>query len=82
MGTIFAEDTVSKSPYFDLIKHMSDDAKLDLILVLTQSLRHENLSTASANDFYGIWADDGVSADEATHELKSMRSFKNRVLPL
>lgn len=36
----------------------------------------------SAKDFYGIWASDGISADDAVAELKEMRSFNRELIQL
>ena len=82
MEASYPTNPSSTSQYWNLFKHMSDGAKLDLIVMLTQSLRHKDKPIVSANDYYGIWTEDGISADEAVSELKSLRSFKRQPLQL
>lgn len=69
-------------PYWNVLQHMSDNVKLDLIMMLTQSLKTKKEKPVSAKDFYGIWADDGISAEQASGELKSMRSFQRPIVEL
>ena len=43
------------------LKYLDDDSKLDLITMLTQSLKDSgNRKEISASEFYGIWGDDGM----------------------
>ena len=51
-------------------------------MMLTQSLKTKKEKPVSAKDFYGIWADDGISAEQASGELKSMRSFQRPIVEL
>ena len=61
---------------------MNDNVKLDFIMMLTQSLKQKQEQPVTANDFYGIWTDDGISAEKAVDELKSMRSFQRPIVEL
>jgi uncharacterized protein YutE (UPF0331/DUF86 family) len=63
--------------YWSIIKHLSADAKLDLITMLTKSLKENAPKRVSAKKYYGIWGDDGMSDKEFVDELKSLRSFKS-----
>ena len=63
--------------YWSIIKHLSPDAKLDLITMLTKSLKENAPKRVSAKKYYGIWGDDGLSDKEFVDELKSLRSFKS-----
>ena len=65
--------------YWSIIKHLSPDAKLDLITMLTKSLKENAPKCVSAKKYYGIWGDDGMSDKEFVDELKSLRNF-NRSL--
>ena len=49
-------------------------------MMLTQSLKHDESRSVSANDFYGIWLDESLSADEAAEEIKSLRSFSHKIV--
>lgn len=51
-------------------------------MMLTQSLKHDENLEVSANDFYGIWPDESLSADEAAEEIKSLRSFNHKTVRL
>ena len=68
--------------YWNIIKHLSPDAKLDLIAMLTKSLKKTTTKRVSAKKYYGIWGDDGMSDDEFVKELKSLRSFNRDIIEL
>ena len=68
--------------YWDIIKHLSPDAKLDLIAKLTKSLKKSSTKRISAKKYYGIWGDDGMTDEEFVDELKSLRSFNRNVIEL
>ena len=72
----------SEIPYWNILQRMSDNVKLDLIMMLTQSLKQEKEKPVTAHDFYGIWTDDGISAEQAASELTSMRSFQRPIVEL
>ena len=82
MEATYTSNPSTTKQYWNQLKHLSDGAKLDLIVMLTRSLMHEKKPTISVNDLYGIWADDGISADEAVTELKSLRSFNRQPIQL
>ncbi len=71
------------SNHWYTLKSLDYDTKLDIIAMLTQSLKqkdsHKNFS---AKTFYGIWPDDGMSADEFVDELKKERSFNQDIVTL
>ena len=68
--------------YWNIIKHLSPDAKLDLITMLTKSLKRTTPKRVLAKKYYGIWGDDGMSDDEFVKELKSLRSFNREIIEL
>ena len=68
--------------YWDIIKHLSPDAKLDLIAMLTKSLKKRTSKRVSAKKYYGIWGDDGMTDEEFVDELKSLRSFNHDIIEL
>ena len=68
--------------YWDIIKHLSPDAKLDLIAMLTKSLKKTSTKRVSAKKYYGIWGDDGMTDEEFVGELKSLRSFNRDIIEL
>jgi len=68
--------------YWNIIKHLNKDVKLELIVLLTQSLQHPRKQTVSAHDFYGIWGDDGMSDDEFVSELRKARRFKKELIEI
>ena len=68
--------------YWNIIKHLSPDAKLDLIALLTKSLKKTTHKRVSAKKYYGIWGDDGMSDEEFVDELKSLRSFNRDIIEL
>ena len=82
MESIHLSNPSVTTQYWNVFKQMSDVAKLDLIMMLTQSLKHDESRAVSANEFYGIWADENFSADEAAEEIKSLRSFNHKTVRL
>ena len=68
--------------YWNIIKHLSPDAKLDLITLLTKSLKKTTPKHVSAKKYYGIWGDDGMSDEEFVDKLKSLRSFNRDIIEL
>lgn len=69
--------------YWNMVKRLSTDEKLDLIVLLTQSLKEDSKSQPfSAKDFYGVMADDGFTAEEMVNELKGMRQFRHDIIEL
>lgn len=68
--------------YWNIIKHLSPDAKLDLIALLSKSLKKSSSKHVSAKEYYGIWGDDGMSDEEFIDELKSLRGFNRDIIEL
>lgn len=65
------------------LKYLDDKSKLDLISLLTESLKTgREKNRFSASEFYGIWGDDGMSDDEFLDMLKSQRSFNQDIVEL
>ena len=65
--------------YWNMLKDLSNEAKLELIARLSNSLLHQEVKTKiSARSFYGGWRDDDVPEDLA-EEIKVSRRFKNDI---
>lgn len=80
------ETAVANDYYWDLLKDLSDDRKVDLIDRLVRSLVHKSeekkAEPVSASQFYGVWKDEdfpGMSADDMVRELREARTFKNDI---
>lgn len=68
--------------YWNLLKFLSDDIKLELIAKLSNSIVSKTKTPKiSASRFYGVWgdADFDMSADELVREIKESRSFKDDI---
>lgn len=81
------ETAVANDYYWDLLKDLSDDRKVDLIDRLVRSLVHKSeekkAEPVSASQFYGVWKDEdfpGMSADDMVKEIKASRQFKDDVM--
>ena len=72
----------SANSYWNIIKHLSPEAKIDLITLLSQSLKGTMSHGVPAKKYYGIWGDDGMTDDEFVRELKSMRSLNRDIIEL
>jgi len=68
--------------YWNIVKHLSPDAKRDLITLLSQSLKSSTVQTISAKKYYGMWGDDGMTDEDFINELKSMRNFRHDIVEL
>ena len=65
------------------LKYLDENSKIDLITMLSMSLKHEHKSSPiSASKFYGIWGDDGMSDTEFTELLKEERAFNQDIVEL
>lgn len=80
------ETAVANDYYWDLLKDLSNDRKVDLIDRLVRSLVHKpeekKAEPVSASRFYGVWKDEdfpGMSADDMVRELREARTFKNDI---
>lgn len=68
--------------YWNLLKNLSNDVKLELIAKLSSSIVRKTKEPAiSASRFYGVWSDDDfkMSSDELAAEIKEGRKFKNDI---
>ena len=65
--------------YWNLVKHLSTNMKIDLITKLTQSLGSTATRHFSAKKYYGIWGDDAMKDQEFIDEIKSLRNFNNDI---
>ena len=75
-----ARDVATTVPYWNIIKHLADRDKLELIFLLSQSLKDGGKRpSVSAKDLYGVWGDDGYTAEEFIREIKDARSFKRDI---
>lgn len=68
--------------YWNIVKHLSPDVKIELITLLTQSLKSTSHKHVSAQKYYGSWGDDGMTDDEFVEELRSLRSFNHDIIGL
>ncbi len=74
----------STNNYWNLLKHLSSDVKLELIARLSKSLQNEKADSksenVSASSFYGVWKDSDfpMDADGMVSEIKNSRSFNKR----
>lgn len=65
--------------YWNVLKDLSNEAKLELIARLSNSLlRKEEVKSTSASDFYGVWKD-GDFNEDLEREIKASRKFKNDI---
>ena len=62
--------------YWNLLKDLSNEMKLDLIARLSNSMRQEKKEhSVSASRFYGAWRDtDSLDADKLAEEVKKART--------
>lgn len=68
--------------YWNLLKNLSNDVKLELIAKLSNSLvRKTKEPPVSASRFYGVWSDSEfkMSSDELAAEIKKDRKFNNDI---
>ena len=65
------------------LKYLDYDSKLDIITLLTQSLKQQKKRKhISAKNFYGIWKDDSMTAEDFVEMLKSERKFNQDIVNL
>lgn len=68
--------------YWNILKFLSNDIKLQLIAKLSNSLVSSTKpEKISASRFYGIWRDENfpMSSDELVKEVKASRKFRNDI---
>ncbi|MBQ7984997.1 MAG: hypothetical protein IJ250_05090 [Bacteroidales bacterium] len=66
--------------YWNLLKNLSDDVKLKLIAMLSNSIVEDKngKKESKAKSFRGVWSDaDYIDADEMINLIKNSRTFKN-----
>ncbi len=69
--------------YWNLLKNLNKEAKLELIAKLSNSLLIKaKKRSVSASQFYGVWsdADFKMSSDELADKIKEDRKFKDNVV--
>jgi hypothetical protein len=65
------------------LKYLDNNTKIDLIMMLTQSLKStQPQKNISASEFYGIWGDDGMSDEEFVEALRAERAFNQDIVEL
>lgn len=65
--------------YWNLLKDLSNEAKLELIARLSNSLLYkEDRKPVLASDFYGVWKEDD-STENLVEEIKAARMFKDDI---
>lgn len=65
---------------WNTLKYLDNDSKIDLITLLTQSLRvSSERKSISASKYYGVWGDDGMTAEEFVDALQAERKFKQDI---
>ena len=68
---------------WNILKYLDNDSKIDLITMLTQSLKStDKRKKISASEFYGIWGDDGMTDEEFVDALRAERTFKQDIVEL
>ena len=67
---------------WNTLKYLDNESKIDLITMLTQSLKATTHKSVSASKYYGIWGDDGMTADEFVEALKAERKFSQEIVEL
>ena len=68
--------------YWNILKHLSADEKIDLIALLSQSLKEDTKPKVSGKKYYGIWGEDGMTDQEFVDEIRSMRVFQRDIIEL
>lgn len=67
--------------YWNLLKNLSDNIKLQLIARLSNSLLEKKVDNKTSNisKFYGAWKDEDfpMSAEEMVKDIKMSRHFKD-----
>ena len=74
MSTVTSVSTTNN--YWNILKHLSDDIKIDIITLLSSSLKNKTRKSVSASNFYGIWGNDDIDSDEFVKELRDSRKLK------
>lgn len=65
------------------LKYLDRESKVTLITLLAQSLDiSSKRKKISSGKYYGIWGDDGMSAEEFVEALKAERKFNQEIVEL
>ena len=65
------------------LKYLDDRSKIDLITMLSQSLKSgKKKKPFSASSLYGIWGDDGMTDAEFLDLIRKERSFNQDIVEL
>ena len=78
MSTVTSVSTTNN--YWNILKHLSDDVKIDLITLLSTSLKNKTQKPVSASDFYGCWGNDDAETEEFVKELRDSRKFNREII--
>ena len=79
------EATISRKIGYrwNTLKYLDNNTKIDLITLLMQSLKDsEEKKPVPASKYYGIWGDDGMSAEEFVDAIKAERKFSQDIVKL
>ena len=80
MATTVSQNVLN---HWNTLKYLDNNTKLDIIAMLTQSLKHpEKRKKISAKKFYGMWGNDGLTTEEFIDELKKERKFRQDIVEL
>ena len=80
MSTVTSVSTTNN--YWNILKHLSDDVKIDLITLLSTSLKKKTRKSISASDFYGSWGNGDAETEAFVKELRDSRKFSREVIEL
>lgn len=65
------------------LKYLDNNTKIDLITMLTQSLKSTGKRKKfSASELYGIWGDDSLTDDEFIEAIRAERKFNQDIVEL
>ncbi|MBC5619701.1 hypothetical protein [Butyricimonas hominis] len=66
--------------YWNVLKDLSREVKLDLIARLSNSLlQKEEGKKVSASSFYGVWHDNDFEDTDINEAIKTSRKFKDDI---
>ncbi len=72
------EEKTNAGYYFDLLRTLNADSKLDLISLLSQSLKTNNSEEVSLESLFGAYKSE-ETAEEIIAELRAARSFNRKI---
>lgn len=80
MSTVTSVSTTNN--YWNILKHLSDDVKIDLITLLSTSLKKKTRKSISASDFYGSWGNNDAETEAFVKELRDSRKFNREIIEI